>query len=150
MPCTDHTKSRQTWEIAWSTCTIYVSCQIEGALAYFTHINRQKRIVEDDVGEVKYVFTTKKHFILFYFFLNDPPIRFIHLIMQEYDSKCLKMYLITLKAFKICKKMFAPITKVNEGESNIPCPSTVDKWHTPQVEKLSKALRQVPFLDWLH
>jgi hypothetical protein len=29
-------------------------------------------------------------------------IRFIHLIMQEYDCKCLKMYLITLKVFKIC------------------------------------------------
>jgi hypothetical protein len=28
-------------------------------------------------------------------------IRFIQLIMQEYDSKCLKMYLITLKVFKI-------------------------------------------------
>jgi hypothetical protein len=37
---------------------------------------------------------------------NDPLIRFIHLIMQEYDSKCLKMYLITctLKVFKICLK----------------------------------------------
>jgi hypothetical protein len=43
-------------------------------------------------------------------------IRFIQLIMQEYDSKCLKMYLITLKVFKICLKMFAPITKINEGE----------------------------------
>jgi hypothetical protein len=41
-------------------------------------------------------------------------IRFIQLIMQEYDSKCLKMYLITLKVFKI--KMFVPITKVNEGD----------------------------------
>jgi hypothetical protein len=28
-------------------------------------------------------------------------IRFIQLIMQEYDSKCPKMYLITLKVFKI-------------------------------------------------
>jgi hypothetical protein len=25
-------------------------------------------------------------------------IHFIHLIMQEYDTKCLKMYLITLKS----------------------------------------------------
>jgi hypothetical protein len=40
---------------------------------------------------------------------------FIQLIMQEYDSKCLKMCLITLKVFKICSKMFALITKVNEG-----------------------------------
>jgi hypothetical protein len=56
--------------------------------------------------------------------------------MQEYDSKCLKMYLITLKVFKILKKMFAPITKVNEGESNAPA----WKWHTPRVENLSKAL----------
>jgi hypothetical protein len=36
---------------------------------------------------------------------NDPPIRFIHLI-------------IALKVFKICKQIFALITKVNEGESN--------------------------------
>jgi hypothetical protein len=42
-------------------------------------------------------------------------IRFIQIIMQEHDSKCLKMYLITLKVFKICYKMFAPITRVNEG-----------------------------------
>jgi hypothetical protein len=51
---------------------------------------------------------------------------FIELIMQEYDSNCLKMYLITLKLFKICLKMFAPITKVNEGESNTPSPSTLE------------------------
>jgi hypothetical protein len=31
-----------------------------------------------------------------------PLICFIHLIVQEYDSKCLKMYLITLKVVKIC------------------------------------------------
>jgi hypothetical protein len=46
-------------------------------------------------------------------------IRFIQLIniMQEYDSKCLKMYLIniTLNVFKICEKIFVPITKVNKG-----------------------------------
>jgi hypothetical protein len=36
--------------------------------------------------------------------------------------------------------MFVPITKVNEGESNTPCPSTL-QWHTPRVEKLSKALK---------
>jgi hypothetical protein len=55
-----------------------------------------------------------------------PLIRFIKLILQEYDSKCLKMYLITLKVFKICQKMLEPITKVDEGESNIPCPSTLE------------------------
>jgi hypothetical protein len=33
---------------------------------------------------------------------NDPLIHFIHLNMEEYDSKCHKMYLITLKVFKIC------------------------------------------------
>jgi hypothetical protein len=49
---------------------------------------------------------------------------------------------ITLKAFetkffKIC--CAGPITKVNEGESNTPCPSTLEA-DTPQVEKLSKAL----------
>jgi hypothetical protein len=51
-----------------------------------------------------------------------PLVRFIHLIMQEYDSKCIKMHLITLKVFKICLKFLAPITEVNEGESNTPCP----------------------------
>jgi hypothetical protein len=34
----------------------------------------------------------------FVFGENDTPDNFIHHIMQEYDSKCLKMYLITLKA----------------------------------------------------
>jgi hypothetical protein len=46
--------------------------------------------------------------------------------MQEYDSKCLKMYLITLKVFFKNFKIFAPITKVNEGESNTPCPGTLE------------------------
>jgi hypothetical protein len=108
--------------------------QIEGLLAYFTHINRQKRI-EDDVGEVKYVLPQKKLFLG-----KWPPDIFIHLIMQEYDSKCLKMHIITLKVFKICTNFWARITKVNEGESNTPCLAHW-KWHTPQVEKLSKALQ---------
>jgi hypothetical protein len=34
--------------------------------------------------------------------------------------------------------MFAPITKVNEGESNTPCPSTLEVTYS-SVEKLSKA-----------
>jgi hypothetical protein len=38
--------------------------------------------------------------------------------MQEYDSKCLKMYLIILKVFTIFFKFLAPISEVNEGESN--------------------------------
>jgi hypothetical protein len=63
--------------------------------------------------------------------------------MQEYDSKSLKMYLITLKVFKICLKMFVPITKVNEGESNTPCPSTLEVTYST-VEKLSKALHLIP------
>jgi hypothetical protein len=79
--------------------------------------------------------------------------------MQEYDTKCLKMYLITL----FIKKMFAPInegesitpcpstlevtyssgsgleiTKVNDGESNTPCPSTLEVTYS-SVEKLSKS-----------
>jgi hypothetical protein len=37
--------------------------------------------------------------------------------------------------------MFALITKVNEGESNTPCPSTLEVTLSgPRVEKLSKAL----------
>jgi hypothetical protein len=35
--------------------------------------------------------------------------------------------------------MCAPITKVNEGESNTPCPSTLEVTYS-SVEKLSKAL----------
>jgi hypothetical protein len=65
-------------------------------------------------------------------------IRFIQLIMQEYDSKCLNILLV-LKVFKMFFKMFAPITKVNEGESNTPCPSTLEVTYS-SVEKLSKAL----------
>jgi hypothetical protein len=85
--------------------------QIAGVLAYFTHLESPKRI-GDDVGDVRYVFTT----IFIWGVKMTPLIRFIHLIMQEYDSKCLKIYLITLKVFKICKKQFAPITKVNKVE----------------------------------
>jgi hypothetical protein len=48
----------------------------------------------------------KNYFILFFGVKMTPLIRFILIIMQEYDSKCLKMYLITLKVFKN-----APITK---------------------------------------
>jgi hypothetical protein len=40
--------------------------------------------------------------------------------------------------------MFAPITKVNEGESNTPCPSTLDTLE----EKLSEALVYLG-LTWL-
>jgi hypothetical protein len=53
------------------------------------------------IGDFKYVFTTPKKIIIILVKIT-PLIRFIHLIMQEYDSKCLKMYLITLKVFKIC------------------------------------------------
>jgi hypothetical protein len=51
--------------------------QIEGVLAYFTQLKCQKRI-GDDVGDLKYVFFVGE---------NDPLIRFIQLIMQEYDSQ---------------------------------------------------------------
>jgi hypothetical protein len=35
--------------------------------------------------------------------------------------------------------MFVPITKVHEGESNTPCPSTLEVTYS-SVEKLSKAV----------
>jgi hypothetical protein len=38
--------------------------------------------------------------------------------------------------------MLAPITKVNEGESNTPCPSTLEVTYS-SVEKLSKTLRRI-------
>jgi hypothetical protein len=97
--------------------------QIEGLLAYFTHLKR----IGDDIGDVRYVlFLPPKKF----FFLGvkmTPLICFIHLMMQEYDSNCLKMYLITLR-IHFTSIFFAPITKgkVNEGESNTPCPSTLE------------------------
>jgi hypothetical protein len=80
-------------------------------LAYFTHLICQKRI-GDDVGDLKYVFTNKT---IFFLVKMTRLIRFIQLIMQEYDSKCLKMVLIALKVLKICQQMFALITNVNEG-----------------------------------
>jgi hypothetical protein len=97
---------------------------------YFTHSKCQKCIA-DDVRDVRCIFAAKTIW---------GWVRFIHLVMQEYDSKCLKMYLITLKVFKICYKCLAPITKVNgmnEGESNTPCPSTMEA-STPRVEHYLK------------
>jgi hypothetical protein len=52
--------------------------QIEGVLAYFTHLKCQK-CIGDDVGDFKYVFTKKNKKLG----ENDSPIRFIHLVMQE-------------------------------------------------------------------
>jgi hypothetical protein len=46
----------------------------------FMHINCQK-CIEDDVGNVKYIFTKKPTLKLFFWGENDPMIRFIHLIM---------------------------------------------------------------------
>jgi hypothetical protein len=52
-------------------------------------------------------------------------IRFLStLLCQNMTPNALKSTsLLALKVFKICLKMFAPITKVNEGESKSPCPS---------------------------
>jgi hypothetical protein len=63
-----------------------------------------------------------------------PLLHFIHLIMQEYDSKCLKMYLITLKVFKICLRRSPKSMKGSQIHL------AHWKWHIPRVEKLSKAL----------
>jgi hypothetical protein len=62
---------------------------IEAEIKNFTHLKCQKHI-GDDIGDFKYVFTTK---IIFWGVKMTSLICFIHLIMQEYDSKCLKMYL---------------------------------------------------------
>jgi hypothetical protein len=43
--------------------------------------------------------------------------------------------------------MFAPIAKVNEGESNTPCPSTLEVTYS-SVEKLSKALHFIKGYIW--
>jgi hypothetical protein len=80
-------------------------------LAYFTNLKCQKRI-GDDVGDLKYVFTKTNFFFLV---KMTRLIRFIQLIMQEYDSKCLKMYLITLKVFKIVKIFLRRSPKSTKG-----------------------------------
>jgi hypothetical protein len=46
--------------------------QIEGVLAYFMHLKRQKRI-GDDVGDLKYVFTKKKKILSTLLFTNMTP-----------------------------------------------------------------------------
>jgi hypothetical protein len=50
--------------------------------------------IGDDVGDLKYIFTTPQRKLFLW--------KWLQLIMQEYDSKCHKMCLITLKVFKIC------------------------------------------------
>jgi hypothetical protein len=72
----------------------YSGLQIEGVL-------KCQKCIGDDVEDLKYIFTKKKKKIGV---KMTRLIRFIQLIMKEYDSKCLKMYLITLKVFKICLK----------------------------------------------
>jgi hypothetical protein len=71
-------------------CCITAGLQIEGVLAYFTHLKCQKRI-GDDVADLKSVFYKKMLF--FWGVKMTLLIDFIQLIMQEYDSKCVKMYL---------------------------------------------------------
>jgi hypothetical protein len=65
----------------------------------------------------------------------NPLVHFIHLIMQEYDSKCLKMYLITLK---FVKNFLRWSPKSMKGQIHLALAHW--KWDTPRVEKLSKAL----------
>jgi hypothetical protein len=48
------------------------------------------------------------------------------LFCKNMTPKSLKMYLITIKVFKICLEFLVPITKVNEGESNTPSPNTLE------------------------
>jgi hypothetical protein len=76
----------------------YAGLKIEGVLAYFTQLKCQK-CIGDDVGDSKYVLPKNKFFVC----ENDPPDTFYPpYYARIYDSKCLKMYLITLKVFKIC------------------------------------------------
>jgi hypothetical protein len=73
-----------------------------------------QKCIGDDVGDFKYILQQKVFLVKM-----TPLIGFIHLIMQEYDFKCLKMYFISLKVINIFLNMFfVPITKVNKGESN--------------------------------
>jgi hypothetical protein len=54
-----------------------------GRIGVFYAFKMPKTYIDDDVGDLKYVFTKPKKLCK-------------NIIMQEYDSKCLKMYLITL------------------------------------------------------
>jgi hypothetical protein len=122
-------KTNLKWLQLWIVALVE---QIEGVLAYFTHLKCQKRI-GDDVGDLKYVFTKNK---TNKFVKMTHLIRFIQLIMQEYNSKCLKMYLITLKVFKICWQMFAPIIKVKGSQIHLALAHW--KWHTPRFKNYLK------------
>jgi hypothetical protein len=62
--------------------------------------------------------------------------RFI-LIMQEYDSKCLEMYLITIKVVKKCLRRSPKSMK--GSQIHRPYPNTLEVTYS-SVEKLSKAL----------
>jgi hypothetical protein len=64
--------------------------QIEGVLVYFMHLKHQKRIGDDVCSGLQKVFTTKHFFIFIFCDTFYPP------IMQEYDSKCLKLKCIVL------------------------------------------------------
>jgi hypothetical protein len=79
---------RGFWRIVsvwWIQTTLHgTGLQIEGVLAYFTHLKCQKRI------EDTFLPTKKK------ICENDLLVCLIQLIMQEYDSKCLKYQCILL------------------------------------------------------
>jgi hypothetical protein len=70
--------------------------QIEGVLVYFSHLKCQRCI--EDALKLDTFLQQKK----FWGGEIDPLVCFVHWIAQEYVSKCHKMYLITLKVFKIC------------------------------------------------
>jgi hypothetical protein len=50
----------------------------------------------------------------------------MHAALHGIDHDHQRVYVLFFDALKICYKVFPPITKVNEGESNTPCSSTLE------------------------
>jgi hypothetical protein len=66
----------------------YIRALDRGRIGIFYASKMQKNALEMMQGTSNTFLQKKKIFVKM-----TPLIRFIHLIMQEYDSKCLKMYL---------------------------------------------------------
>jgi hypothetical protein len=75
------------------------------------HLKCQKRI-GDDVGDIKCFYKKKKLFLG----ENDPPDTFYPTYYATNALKCVLKFV----------KYFLRRSKVNEGESNTPCPSTLE------------------------
>jgi hypothetical protein len=89
--------------------------QIEGVLAYFTHLKCQKRIGKNTV-DFKYVFTHKKPKRFFFFFCeNDPLYVLSTLLCKNMTQNALKCILLPKKYLKFVKKFLCRSPKSMKG-----------------------------------